>query len=160
MKSKQENSQIQIKVAIIGGFFVIIGAIIAIVPSIQEARTTDDKNPEFFKKLPATRIDCQGNSQKCGKRHKEIIEVKNKGKLYITHLDHLNHCGKFDIQTYINGEAQKLIKHNENQNLVEIGHIKEGSNTLELEAKGITGGCNRGKLNSWTMNLELYTSNK
>ncbi len=159
MKSKNDNSNIQITVAMIGGFFGIIAAIIAIVPNILSDRKDGQKEPKFYRHL-YSKIECQRNSQKCGNRHTEIIEVKNKGKLYITHLDHLNHCSKFDIQTYINGKAQKLIKHNENQNLVEVGHINKGTNTLEIEAKGITGGCNKGRLNSWTMNLELHTSNK
>jgi len=155
MKSKDENSKIQIKVAMIGGFFVLLGVIIPLIYNFLQ----DSNQEQVHLRDISSSIECKGDSQKCDNPHRETIEVKNKRKLHIQNMDHINHCSKVVIQTYINGKPQRFINSDET-NPIEIGYLKKGTNTLEIDAKGIVGGCNRGRLNSWTMNLRLYTSKK
>lgn len=158
MSSNNEGSRTQIIVATIGGTVAIIVALIAAIGQYC-SQSNATKEIKLLQGLRNKRIECTNNSQLCKPRREEKIEVKEDGILYAEYIVPPSHCGPIIIYFYVDNTLKGREEYKiDNYKSVkkELGFIRKGTHTLALEAKGVTGGCNKGKLNSWGGAVNLH----
>ncbi|MDJ0515753.1 MAG: hypothetical protein QNJ74_05605 [Trichodesmium sp. MO_231.B1] len=113
----------------------------------------------MLKELGNKAIQYTSNGQLCQPCRKEKIEVKEDGILYVEYIVPPSHCATVKIHFYVDNNHKKSHEYEINNfNYVkkELGFIRKGNYTLALEAEGVTGGCNKGKLNSWGGEVNVY----
>ncbi|MDJ0519023.1 MAG: hypothetical protein QNJ74_23125 [Trichodesmium sp. MO_231.B1] len=153
--------------AIIGGSCAIIAAIVAVVwPSIVESICNKSEKVQDIR-LGDKRIDCETTGQLCKPSRKEKIEVNRKGNLQVEYQPASTHCSTTLIKFSLDGEfiTDQKYKHPKSDEVevitpikVNLGTVDKGTYTLELEADGIEGDCNPGKVSSWAGVLTVYIS--
>lgn len=158
MTSNNEGSRTQIIVAIIGGTAVIIAALIAAIGQYC-SQSNATKEIKLLQELGSKGIECTSNGQLCKPRREEQIEVKEDGILYAEYIVPPGHCSTVIIYFYVDNKLKGREEYQiDNYKSVkkDLGFITKGTHTLALEAKGVTGGCNKGELNSWGGEVNIH----
>ncbi|NEO15287.1 MULTISPECIES: hypothetical protein [unclassified Moorena] len=115
------------------------------------------------------KVSCNGSGQVCSNRF--AIDVTTRGVLKVKYVVPPTHCSPIKIHFYLDGDRVRSTgtlgwKGASGQfsslpltsDQIDLGPVSSGNHSISLEAEGEAAGCNRGQLNSWLGNLQVWTS--
>ncbi|NEQ08790.1 MAG: hypothetical protein F6K63_20540 [Moorea sp. SIO1G6] len=163
MSGQDKSHRIQIIAAVIGLVGALGAAVITNWHNLFPKEITKSQNfgPE--------KVSCTGSGQVCSNRF--AIDVTTRGFLKVQYVVPPTHCGPIKIHFYLDGErvtstdtlgwrgaSGQFSRLPLTSGKIDLGPVSSGNHSISLEAEGETAGCNRGQLNSWLGNLQVWTS--
>ncbi|NEO34937.1 MAG: hypothetical protein F6J90_00905 [Moorea sp. SIOASIH] len=163
MSGQDKSHRIQIIVAVITLVGALGAAVIANWHNLFPPERIDSQNfgPE--------KVSCNGSGQVCSNRL--AIDVTTRGVLKVKYVVPPTHCSPIKIHFYLDGEpvrstgtlgwkgaSGKFSSLPLTSGQIDLGPVSSGNHSISLEAEGEAAGCNRGQLNSWLANLQVWTS--
>jgi hypothetical protein len=89
------------------------------------------------------------------------VNVATSGVLQVVYLAARRHCSSVKIHFRVD-DAEKAVSGpvapGRSSGLFDLGPVERGIHEVALQAEGIPGGCNAGRLMSWQGSVTLYVS--
>lgn len=163
MSGQDKSHRIQIIVAVIGLVGVLGAAVIANWHNLfpKESIKSQKFGPET--------VNCTGSGQVCSNRF--AIDVTTRGVLKVKYDVPPTHCSPIKIHFYLDGNrvrstgtlgwrgaSGQFSSLPLTSGTIDLGPVSSGNHSVSLEAEGEAVGCNRGQLNSWLGNVQVWTS--
>ncbi|NEO63767.1 MAG: hypothetical protein F6J98_26400 [Moorea sp. SIO4G2] len=163
MSGQDKSHRTEIIVAVIGLVGVLGAALFANWDKLFPKVITN------FKEFGPEKVSCNGSGQVCSNRF--AIDVTTRGVLKVKYVVPPTHCSPIKIHFYLDGErvrstgtlgwrgaSGQFSSLPLTSGKIDLGPVSSGNHSISLEAEGEAAGCNRGQLNSWLGNLQVWTS--
>jgi hypothetical protein len=89
------------------------------------------------------------------------VNVTTGGVLQVKYLAPRMHCSKVKIHFFVDHGEKALsgaIAPGESAGYFDLGPVPTGRHEVSLQAEGVPGGCNTGRLISWQGSITVWTS--
>jgi len=89
------------------------------------------------------------------------VKVTTGGVLQVTYIAPRMHCSSVKIHFLVDGEERAqsgAIAPGTSSGYFDLGPVPAGSHEVAVQAEGVLGGCNSGRLTSWQGSITVWTS--
>jgi hypothetical protein len=89
------------------------------------------------------------------------INVTTAGTLMVNYVAPRAHCSSLRMHFLLDGRQKSVsgeIAPGQRTDFVDFGPVSPGSHVIGLQAEGIPGGCNTGRIQAWEGSAEVWTS--
>lgn len=89
------------------------------------------------------------------------INVTTVGTLMVNYVAPRTHCSSLRMHFLLDGRQKSVsgeIAPGQRADFVDLGPVSPGSHVIGLQAEGIPGGCNTGRIQAWEGSAEVWTS--
>ncbi len=115
-------------------------------------------NSVFFTFGPFN-IHSSGSGQLSSDRY--IFRVRTAGVLQVDYFAPRLHCSSVRIHFFVDGVEKALsgpVAPGARSGYWNLGPVRAGTHEVRLQAEGVEGGCNHGRLAAWQGSVEVWAS--